>query len=128
MNHGKKPMTPKQAKKKDKETKNVSQAIQAESVNKESTHQWKILEKFPKKIAEKDAAEVNGAAKRVEIKKKKLHSKHSKRTTPGEVEMDIPPYVHHQREPESKKNLTNIENQTLAKGRRLAAKLSKSKK
>ena len=121
-------MTAKQMKKKDKETKNVSKALRAEDVNKEAKYNWKILEKFPKKVAEKDAREVKSAAKRVEIKKKKLHSKHSKRSTPGEVEKDTPPYSHPQRQPEGKKTIKNIESQSVAKGRRLSSKLSKSKK
>ena len=121
-------MTPKQKKKKDKETRDVSKALRPEDVNKEATHRWKILEKFPKKISEKDATEVKSAAKRVEIKKKKLHSKHSKRSTPGEVEKDIPPYSHPQRQPEGKKTIKNIKSKTVAKGQRLSSKLSKTKK
>ena len=127
MNRGKKQMTAKDKKKKDKETLNVSKASVPEDVSKE-THPWKILAKFPKKVAEKDAAEVKSAAKRVESKKKKLHSKHSKRSTPGQVEEDITPYSHAPRQPDTKKTIKTVEKQSVAKGRRLSSKLSKTKK
>ncbi len=125
MNRGKKQMSAKDIKKKDKETKKIAGAIGPQDV-KEPTSTWKILSKFPKRIAAKDTAEVKSTAKRVEAKKKKLHSKHSKRTTPGEVERDITPYAH--RHPESKKVVKNIEKQSVAKGLRLTQKLSKTKK
>ena len=114
-------------KKKDKESRNVSEAAVPEDVSKEA-RPWKILAKFPKKVARKDATEVKSAAKRVESKKKKLHSKHSKRSTPGQVEEDITPYAHAQRQPESKKTLKTIEKQSVTKGRRLSSKLTKTKK
>lgn len=124
MNRGKKQMTAKQMKKKDKETTRVVGAVVPEETSGE-TRPWKILAKFPKPIAKKEASEVKGAAKRVEAKKKKGHSKRSKRSTPGQVEPDITPYAHAQRQPDTKKTIKTVEKQSIAKGRRLSQKLSK---
>ncbi len=123
MNRGKKQFTAKEAKKQKKEALHVLGAHTPEERS-EPTHTWKILAKFPKRIATKDKAEVEGTKKRSEIKRKKLHSKHSKRTTPGQVELDITPYTHHH--PEGKKMIKTIEKQSVAKGRRLVKKINKS--
>lgn len=127
MNRGKKPLTARMRKRKDKETRNVAQAKTPADVNPEPTTTWKILAKFPKAIAKKDSSEVKGSMDRMEAKIKKHHSKHAKRSTPGQVETDVTPFAN-KIHPENKRERTNIEIQSVAQGRRLAQKLSKTKK
>ena len=84
---------------------------------------WKILAKFPKKIAAKDLSYIQSTKKEVHAKKARLHSGH-RRTTPGQVEPDITPYPHIH--PESQKTVKNIEKKSVSEGRRLSRKLSRT--
>jgi len=123
MNRGKKQMTAQQIKQKNKEVRSSVQTSAPEEVSNESTT-WKILSKFPKKIAEKDLSYVKSAEKGMKAKKAKLHTKH-KRTTPGQVEKDIPSYPHIHSE--NKKVIKRVEKQSVSQGRRLSRKLSRTK-
>ena len=122
MNRGKKQMTSQQARKMRKEVRNNAEAFQPEEDRAPTT--WKILSKFRPRPAKKKEEELLSFEKTVSKKKRKLHSKHSKRTTPGQVEKDITPNPHIH--PESQKTLAALSMQSLAKGRRV--KVTKSKK
>lgn len=123
MNRGKKPMTAKNKKSQKKESTRVSEAVPAEAVTEKGT--WKILSKFPPKPAVKAKEQVDSMKKGVASKKKKQCSKHSKRSTPGQVEEDITPYAH--RHPENKKVTQNLQKQNVQQSRRVTKKLSKKK-
>lgn len=122
MNRAKKQLTAKEKKRQDKETRSPLQPSPPEG----AATTWKILEKFPKIPAKKGKEQLDSSMKGIKAKKKKLHSKHSKRTTPGEVEADITPYAHIH--PEGKKIITGREKQSAVKAKSLNKKLSKVKK
>ena len=122
MNRAKKQMPARLIKKQKKEVRLSPQATAPEEVKKEIST-WKILTKFPKKIAQKDLSYVKSMQKGVGAKKAKRNTRH-RRTTPGQVEQDITPYTHIHRE--SKKDIKRVEKQSRSKARRLQGKLLKT--
>jgi hypothetical protein len=127
MNRGKKTMTVKNKKKQTKEVLHSSNAVQAEELTKQEKgpSTWKILAKFPPKVATKGKEQLTSFQKGMKVKKKTHASKHSKRSTPGQVEEDTTPYKHIKRE--DKKDRQNIQKQIVTQTRRVTKKLSKKK-
>ena len=70
MNRAKKPLTAKEKKHQDKETRAPLQPKEAEG----ATTTWKILAKFPKRPAKKGKEQLDSSEKGVKAKKKKLHN------------------------------------------------------
>ena len=84
-----------------------------------------LLKKQPKKLAKKEQEELNGSMKRMEIKKTKEHSPHSKRTTPGQVdERPSPPASIH---PEGRRWQKTLTLQSKIQRKSLDKKLSKKR-
>lgn len=122
MNHAKKALSARNNKKAQKEIR-TPPAVN-EQTTKDESAEWKILSKFPKKIAKKEEEQLASMSKSMHVKKEKNLSKHSKRSTPGDVLTDSPfPHLH----PENSKAVHNLQLQNQARTRVFNKKLSKSK-
>jgi len=81
------------------------------------------LSRYPKKRKKVEKPLMDSTVKNMEIKKKKQHTKHSKRTTPGEVEHRETPPAHEHREGQRwEKTLVK---QNKAKRKAITSKLQK---
>ncbi len=85
----------------------------------------KALKKYPEKVKKVEKPLMDAVVKEMEIKKKKKEHKHSKRTTPGDVDhRESPPaHIH----PEGKRWKNTVDKQNQGKRKSLTAKLQKRK-
>lgn len=124
MNHNRRPM-PKQARKAmEKEVKKGQKLMQEEDLPRSDQLSAKeILKKYPKKIQKLEKPILDSNIKNMQIKKKKQVGKHSKRSTPGEVEhRESPPaHIH----PEGMRWEKTLVSQNKVKGKILNNKLRK---
>ena len=84
------------------------------------------LKKYPKKIQKTEKPVLASTVKKMEVKKKKKTAKHSRRTTPGEVEhRESPPaHIH----PEGQRWEKTLVQQSKKQRKVLTSKLQKRKK
>jgi|GEM_PF-3471442 len=85
----------------------------------------KALEKYPDKRKKIEKPLMDSVKKQMAIKKKKKTAKHSKRTSPGEVDSREATPAHDHTENERWKKTVNMQNKV--KGKILDAKLQKGK-
>jgi len=121
MNRNRRPMTNKTRKGMEKEIKKGQKNLdtseeQARSDQLDASGAMKQYPKINKSL-------VDSVAKGMEVKKKKKHSKHSKRTTPGEVDHRESPPAHPHTENERWEKTLDL--QSKGKGKSLTAKLQK---
>jgi hypothetical protein len=118
MNKVKKPMDVRQRKKLDKEVRKAQNPASASTLKVLPEGRKELLPKYRKK----KPVEMERERRRVEVKKK-YAAKHSKRTTPGELEGQDTPPEHVNRE--GKRWIQTVEKQTLSRTRTLNKKNSK---
>lgn len=120
MNRNRRPMPKKMRKEMEKEVKKGQKALSSEEeLRSNELTSDAMLKQYPK--AKKSL--VDAAIKGMEVKKKKKSGKHSKRTTPGEVDhRETPPaHIH----PENERWQKTLEMQSKGKRKSLTSKLQK---
>jgi len=111
----------KQVKKGQKELSNPEKVARTDTLTPKEA-----LKKYPAKRQKAEKPLMDSVAKNMQIKKKKATSKHSKRTTPGEVDhRESPPASIH---PESTRWKKTLDLQNKGKRKAFTAKLQKKKR
>lgn len=126
MNRNRRPMPKQTRKQMEKQVKKGQKELAEEDLPRTDTlTPAKALKKYPSKRKKVEKPLMDAVVRQMKIKKKKKSGKHSKRTTPGEVDhRESPPaHVH----PESDRWQKTLELQSKTKRKILTAKLQKRK-
>ncbi len=125
MNKTRKPLDNQNRKKQAKEVKKGQKILsEPEELSRTDTLTVaKALKKLPSKTKKADKALVESLVKNMEVKKTKLNAKHSKRTTPSEIDTheSAPAYVHK----EGARWEKTVVKQSVGKGKALTSKIVK---
>lgn len=71
-----------------------------------------LLSRLPKKVQKQERASLKSFDKNIAVKRKKQHARHSKRTTPGTVDVQSSPHIVHV---EGKRWIKTLEKQNQVK-------------
>ena len=127
MNQNRRPIDKQTRKKMEKQVKKGQKELSSEELPRtDELTPEEALSKYPKKRQKAEKPLMDSTVKGMEIKKKKKQAKHSKRTTPGEVDhRESPPAAQHKEGQRWEKTLTK---QNQGKRKALTSKLQKNKK
>jgi len=127
MNRNRKPIPNKTRKKMEKEVKKgQKKLLKEDELRTDTLTPEDALKKYPAKRQKVEKPLMESVMKKMQIKKKKKSAKHSKRTTPGEVDHRESSPAHPHTESERWKKTVDMQNNMKRKA--LTSKLQKHKK
>jgi hypothetical protein len=94
MNKSKLPMPARLRKKMNKEIRSAMPEFEG-NTSSNTINKKALLSRLPPKLRKKETAILNSFEKNFEIRKKKIHAKHSKRTNPRQIAEVSPPKIIH---------------------------------